>query len=75
MFAAYASVKGRALVDRELYPPEFWTEDLDRCRAARIPEGKFFATKPELARAMVRRVLDSVLPITWVTADAAYGQE
>ncbi|MFC5075780.1 IS701 family transposase [Kitasatospora cinereorecta] len=75
VFAAYASAKGRALVDRELYVPRSWTEDPDRCRAARIPEGKPFATKPELARAMVQRALDSALPIAWVTADAAYGQE
>ncbi|MFD8005803.1 transposase [Streptomyces mirabilis] len=47
----------------------------DRCRTARIPEGRSFATKPELARAMVLRALDSALPIAWVTADAAYGQE
>lgn len=75
VLAAYASAKGRALVDRELYVPRSWTEDPDRCRAARIPEGKPFATKPELARAMVQRALDSALPIAWVTADAAYGQE
>jgi SRSO17 transposase len=75
VFAAYASAKGRALVDRELYLPKSWTEDPGRCRAARIPEGKSFATKPELARAMVGRALDSVLPNAWVTADAAYGQE
>ncbi|MYS24002.1 F5/8 type C domain-containing protein [Streptomyces sp. DvalAA-14] len=37
VFAAYASDKGRALVDRELYLPKSWTEDPDRCRAARIP--------------------------------------
>ncbi|MGY3677799.1 SRSO17 transposase [Streptomyces sp. TE33382] len=72
---AYASAKGRALVDRELYLPTSWTEDPDRCRAARIPEDKSFATKPELARAMIRRALDSPLPIAWVSADAAYGQE
>ncbi len=75
VFAAYASARGRALVDRELYLPRSWTEDPDRCRAARIPEGKSFATKPELARVMVQRALDSALPIAWVTADAAYGQE
>lgn len=63
------------MVDRELYLPRSWTEDPDRCRAARIPEDKSFATKPELARAMIRRALDSTLPIAWVTADAAYGQE
>nr|WP_225891302.1 transposase [Streptomyces dioscori] len=72
VFAAYTSAKGRALVDRELYLPKSWTEDADRCRAARIPEGKSFAFKPKLARAMVRRALNSALPIAWVTADAAY---
>lgn len=75
VFAAYASDRGRALVDRELYLPRSWTEDPDRCRAARIPADKPFATKPELARVMVRRALDSALPIAWVTADAAHGQE
>ncbi|MEU9118233.1 IS701 family transposase, partial [Streptomyces sp. NPDC048483] len=43
-------------------------------RTARIPEDKSFATKPEMARAMVLRALGSALP-AWVTADAAYGQE
>jgi SRSO17 transposase len=75
VFAAYASAKGRALVDRELYLPRSWTDEPDRCRTARIPESRSFATKPELARAMVLRALDSALPIAWVTADAAYGQE
>ncbi|MCZ4607006.1 IS701 family transposase [Streptomyces sp. Lzd4kr] len=75
VFAAYASARGRALVDREFYLPKSWTEDPDRCRAARIPKEKSFATKPELARVMVQRALDSALPIAWVTADAAYGQE
>ncbi len=75
VFTAYASAKGRALVDRELYLPKSWTDDRERCRAARIPEDRPFATKPELARAMVLRALGSALPIAWVTADAAYGQE
>ena len=37
VFLAYAGVKGRALVDRELYLPTAWTEDRARCAAARIP--------------------------------------
>lgn len=75
VFHAYASAKGRALADRELYLARSWTEDPDQCRAARIPENRFFATKPELARAMAERARNSALPIAWVTADAAYGQE
>ncbi|MEU6655190.1 transposase [Streptomyces sp. NPDC046900] len=75
VFAAYATSLGRALVDRELYLPKSWTDDRERCRAAKIPDERAFATKPELARAMVLRALASPLPIAWVTADAAYGQE
>ncbi|WP_420710855.1 IS701 family transposase [Streptomyces sp. NRRL S-118] len=75
VFAAYASVKGRALVDRELYLPKSWAEDRERCRAARVSDDREFATKGELARRMVLRALASPLPIAWVTADSAYGQE
>ena len=75
VFAAYASVRGRALVDRELYLPRSWTGDPDRCRAAKVPADRTFATKGELARKLVLRALASALPIAWVTADSAYGQE
>ena len=62
-------------MDRELYLPKSWTDDRQRCRAAKIPEERSFATKPELAGAMALGALASPLPIAWVTADAAYGQE
>ncbi|MFJ4980410.1 IS701 family transposase [Streptomyces coeruleorubidus] len=75
VFAAYATTRARALVDRELYLPKSWTEDRERCSAAKIPDERGFAAKPELARVMVLRALASPLPIAWVTADAAYGQE
>ncbi|WUN20918.1 IS701 family transposase [Streptomyces phaeochromogenes] len=75
VFAAYATSRGRALVDRELYLPKSWTSDPDRYRAARIPEDRTFATKGELARRLVLHALASDLPIGWVTADSAYGQE
>jgi SRSO17 transposase len=75
VFAAYRSAKGHALVDRELYLPKQWTEDRQRCRAAGIPEERSFATKPELARTMLERVLRSNLPVRWVTADEVYGSD
>jgi SRSO17 transposase len=75
VFAAYASPRGRALVDRELYLPKSWTSDRDRCAAAKIPGEREFATKGDLAKVMVARALASPLPIAWVTADSAYGQE
>ncbi|MFF7234526.1 IS701 family transposase [Streptomyces sioyaensis] len=75
VFAAYASPKDRALVDRELYLPKSWTCDEARCRAAKIPAEREFATKGALAKAMVMRALASPMPVAWVTADSAYGQE
>ncbi|MCX4515810.1 transposase [Streptomyces sp. NBC_01619] len=57
LFAAYASSKGQALVVRELYIPRSWTEDGDRCRSAKVPADRAFATKPELAHTMVQRAL------------------
>ncbi|WP_456030376.1 IS701 family transposase [Streptomyces werraensis] len=75
VFAAYATRSGRALVDRELYLPKAWTSDRNRCRAAKIPGKRAFATKGELARDIVRRCLGAGLPAAWVTADEAYGQD
>ena len=75
VFLAYATGKGRALVDRELYLPKSWTDDRDRCREAAVPDDVQFATKPELARLMLGRALDAGLPAAWVTADEAYGRD
>lgn len=75
VFAAYASRRGRALVDRELYLPKSWTGDPDRCEAARIPADRTFTTKPEIARAMVARGLAAGMPVGWVAADEAYGAD
>ena len=73
VFLAYASGKGRAFIDRELYLPRSWTDDPVRCRAARVPEQVEFRTKPQLARVMLERALDAGTPASWVTADEAYG--
>lgn len=75
VFAAYASSKGHALVDRELYLPKDWTEDPDRCAAAGVPAKRVAAgtvTKPRLAQAIIERADAAGLPFGWVRADAAY---
>jgi SRSO17 transposase len=73
VFLAYASGRGRAFIDRELYLPECWTDDPPRCRAARVPEQVGFRTKPQLAQLMLERALDAGVPAGWVTADEVYG--
>jgi len=74
VFLAYASVHGHALIDRELYLPQSWTEDPARCRAAGIPAEVEFATRPQLAQAMIARAIAAGVPFAWFTADEAYGQ-
>ncbi|MFG2987594.1 IS701 family transposase [Streptomyces sp. NPDC048258] len=73
-FLAYASSKGRALIDRELYLPVSWTDDRERCRTAGIGDEVPFATKNEHFKWMLQRAIDARVPFAWVTADEAYGQ-
>jgi SRSO17 transposase len=68
VFLAYASVHGHALIDRELYLPRSWTDDADRCREVGIPAETEFATKPQLAQAMISRALEVGVPFSWFTA-------
>ena len=74
VFLAYASAHGHALIDRELYLPQSWTDDPERCRAAGIPPEVEFATKPRQAQAMIARAVAAGVPFAWFTADEAYGQ-
>jgi SRSO17 transposase len=70
-----ASQLGHALLDRELYLPQEWTDDRDRCQPAGIPEGQRFATKPQLARQLLPRALAAGRPAKWVTGDSVYGDD
>ena len=74
MFLAYHTVRGRALIDRELYMPKSWTDDPDRCRKAHVPDDVEFTTKPQQARLMLERAVRAKVPFAWFTADEAYGQ-
>jgi SRSO17 transposase len=73
-FLCYATSRGRALIDRELYLPKSWTGDRDRCRRAAVPDAVEFATKPQQAQAMLERAIEARVPFSWFTADEAYGQ-
>lgn len=75
VFLAYASPRGRALVDRELYLPKEWANDRERCRRAGIGDEVEFATKPALARQMIARAVDAGVAFRWVTGDEAYGSD
>lgn len=75
VFLAYASPRGRAFLDRALYLPKAWAEDLPRRRAAGIPDTVAFATKGGLAQAMLARAFAAEAPAAWVTGDEVYGND
>lgn len=75
VFLAYASPKGHALIDRELYLPEAWATDRARRREAHVPEEVDFATKPQLALQMWQRARDAGHHFPWLAADEVYGRD
>jgi SRSO17 transposase len=75
VFLAYASTRGVAFLDRALYLPATWTDDRERCAAAGIPDTVSFATKGQLAQAMLARAFAAPVPARWVVGDTVYGTD
>jgi len=73
VFLSYASERGQAFVDRELYLPEEWAQDEERRERAGVPEEIGMRTKPLLAKEMLGRALDGGVEAAWVVADSVYG--
>jgi SRSO17 transposase len=75
VFLAYASQRGRALVDRRIYLPASWCQDPGRCAAAGIPESVGFATKPALALQMLADAVRAGVPARFAAGDEVYGND
>ncbi len=75
VFLGYATKKGRALLDRELYLPKEWAGDAGRRKEAGVPKAVAFATKLVLGRRMIDRAVAAGVTARWVTADAVYGSD
>jgi SRSO17 transposase len=73
VFLAYATASECAYVDARLYLPERWTEDRARCRAAGIPKGVVFRSKPQIALEMLQDAHAADGLVEWVLADEVYG--
>lgn len=72
-FLAYASVKGRTLVDYRLYLPRSWADDELRRAKAHVPPEVEFQKGWQLGYEMLSKH-SSVLPHRWVLGDDAYGR-
>jgi SRSO17 transposase len=75
VFLAYHAPHGRTLLDRALYLPQSWSEDIPRRNKTGVPETVRFATKPRLAEQMLKRAFAAGVPARWVTGDSVYGSD
>jgi SRSO17 transposase len=74
----YASEKGYGLLSCRLYMPEVWftKEYAERRKATLVPEDLAFQTKPEIARGLLDKVVQSKrFPAKWVGCDAVFGSD
>jgi SRSO17 transposase len=69
----YASATGHALIDRALYLPRDWADDDERRELTGVPDTLAFATKPQLAAAMLARARGQGWAARWVAGDEVYG--
>lgn len=78
VFVGYATARGHALLDGQLWLPREWTDDLTRCRRAGIPEDVLtqgYQSQADVGLRLLRQAqATEALVGRWVTADAAFGQ-
>ena len=62
------------IINERLFLPKSWTEDVDRCEDAGIPEADMiFKTKPELALEMIKQDIERGVIFGWIGGDGLYG--
>jgi len=71
----YACGDFHCLVDGELYLPESWANDRERCREAGIPETMTYRPKWEIALELYDRTKSNGIEFEWLTFDEGYGSK
>jgi SRSO17 transposase len=68
--------KGRykTLIDAELFLPEDWGKDRERCQAAGIPDDMAYRPKSKIALEELDRAKANKVQLDWLTFDEGYGK-
>ena len=69
----YAADDFHCLVDGELFLPESWSEDRERCQEAGIPDSMVYRPKTDIALEMYDRAVGNGIKFAWLTFDEWYG--
>lgn len=70
---AYATGDFHCLLDGDLFLPEDWSNDRQRCRAAGIPDDVAYRPKWKIALELFDRARDNDVTFDWLTFDEGYG--
>jgi SRSO17 transposase len=70
---AVARGRFKALLDADLYLPQGWDADRDRCRAAGLPDDVRYRPKWKLALGQLARLAANGVRFDWLTFDEGYG--
>src|SRR5262249_22210711 len=63
----------RALLDADLYLPQSWDSDRERCRQAGIPDDVRYQAKWRIALDQLLRLHQNGVRFDWLTFDEGYG--
>ena len=69
----YARNDFHCLLDSELFLPEDWSQDRERCRQAGIPDAMTYRPKWQIALELFDRAVGNGLHFDWMTFDEGYG--
>lgn len=69
----YAADDFHCLLDGDLFLPESWSQDRDRCRAAGIPDDVVYRSKSDIALELYDRARANGVSFEWLTFDEWYG--
>jgi SRSO17 transposase len=65
----------RTMLDTELFLPESWSNDRERCRAAGIPDDVVYRPKHKIALELLDRAEANGVHLEWLTADIWYSEK
>jgi len=71
---SYVAGEFHTLLGGQLFLPEVWSQDRDRCGEAKIPDEVVHRPKWQIALALRRRAVANGVRFEWITADEGYGE-
>lgn len=73
-FSSY-DTRFRTMLDTELFLPESWSNDRERCRQAGIPDDVVYRPKHTIALELLDRAAANGVHLEWITADIWYSEK